>query len=83
MSLHRRALTLFFSLSAIAGSATGALAYSDATQIPLPPYVIQPAVVLLVFLAIFVGAAWSLSTLMGFSPRPIRLHFWKWRRHRI
>lgn len=83
MSLHRRALALLFSLSATSASATAALAYSDATQIPPPPYVVQPVVVLLVFLAIFVGAAWSLSTLMGFSPRPIRLQFWKARRRRI
>jgi hypothetical protein len=78
MTLHRHALALSFSLLA-----TPALAYSDATVIPPPPYVVQPAVVLLVFLAIFVGAAWSLSSLMGFSSRPIRLHLWKWRRWRI
>ena len=75
MHHHRPALTLLFWLAA-----SPAWAFSDATQIPPPPYVVQPVVVLLVFLAIFVGAARSLSTLMGISPRPARLHFWKRRR---
>ena len=75
MSPHRPTLALSFSLLA-----TPALAYADATQIPPPPYLVQPAVVLLVFLAIFVSAAWSLSTLMGISARPIRLQLWRRRR---
>jgi hypothetical protein len=70
-------LALFFSLAA-----SPALAFSDATQIPPPPYLVQPIAVLLIFLAIFVGAAWSLSTLMGISSRPTRLNLWKWRRRR-
>ena len=75
MSLHRRALVLPLLLAP-----APAWAASDAMAIPPPPYVVQPVVVLLVFLAIFVGSAWSLSTLMGFSPRPIRLRLWKRRR---
>lgn len=58
------------------------MAFSDATQIPPPPYLVQPIAVLLIFLAIFVGAAWSLSTLMGVTSRPARLNLWKWRRRR-
>ena len=58
------------------------LGVSDATQIPPPPYLVQPIAVLLIFLAIFVGAAWSLSTLMGISSRSTRLNLWKWRRRR-
>jgi hypothetical protein len=61
-------------------AASPALAVSDGTEIPPPPYLIQPVVVLLIFLGIFVGAAWSLSTLMGVSARPARLHLWKRRR---
>jgi hypothetical protein len=77
ISLHKRALALSFSLAA-----SPALAFSDATQIPPPPYMVQPIAVLLIFLAIFVGAAWSLSTLMGISSHPARLSLWKWRRRR-
>ena len=77
MPLRGRVLTLAFSLAA-----SPALAVSDATQIPPPPYLVQPVAVLLIFLAIFVGAAWSLSTLMGISTRPVRLNPWKWRRRR-
>ena len=77
MRLRGRALALSFSLAA-----SPALAFSDATQIPPPPYLVQPVAVLLIFLAIFVGAAWSLSTLMGISSRPARLNLWKWRRRR-
>ena len=77
MSLHRDALALSFSLAA-----SPALAFSDATQIPPPPYLMQPIAVLVIFLAIFVGAAWSLSTLMGISSRPARLNLLKWRRRR-
>jgi hypothetical protein len=77
MTLRGRILTLAASLVA-----SPALAYSDATQIPPPPYLVQPVTVLLIFLGIFVGAAWSLSTLMGVSPRPVRLNLWKWRRRR-
>ena len=72
MSLNRQVLTLFLSLAA-----SPALAFSDATEMPPPPYLVQPVMVLLVFLAIFVVAAWSLSTLMGFSPRPARVKFWR------
>ena len=75
ISLHKRALALPFSLAA-----TPALAFSDATQIPPPPYLVQPIAVLLIFLAIFVGAAWSLSTLMGVSSRPLLLSLSRWRR---
>jgi hypothetical protein len=75
MSLHGRALALCFSLAA-----SPALAFSDGTEIPPPPSLIQPVVVLLIFLGIFVGAAWSLSTLMGVSVRPVRLNLRKWRR---
>ena len=71
MSFPRHALTLLF-----VGAASPALAFSDASEIPPPPYLVQPVVALLVFLAIFVGAAWSLSTLMGFNPRPARLKLW-------
>ncbi len=77
MPLHGRAFALSFSLAA-----SPALAFSDATQIPPPPYLVQPVAVLLIFLAIFVGAAWSLSTLMGVTSRPARLNLWKWRRRR-
>ena len=77
ISLHKRALALPFSLAA-----TLALAFFDATQIPPPPYLVQPIAVLLIFLAIFVGAAWSLSTLMGISSRPARLNPLKWRGRR-
>ncbi|HEX4369926.1 MAG TPA: hypothetical protein VH019_01160 [Rhizomicrobium sp.] len=77
LSLHKHVLALPFSLAA-----SPALAFSDATQIPPPPYLVQPIAVLLIFLAIFVGAAWSLSTLMGLSSRPARHNLWKWRRRR-
>ena len=77
ISLHRDALALSFSMAA-----SPAMAFSDATQIPPPPYLMQPIAVLLIFLAIFVGAAWSLSTLMGISSRPARLNPLKWRRRR-
>jgi hypothetical protein len=77
MPLRGRALALLFSLAA-----SPAMAFSDATQIPPPPYLVQPIAVLLIFLAIFVGAAWSLSSLMGISSRPVRLNLWKWRRRR-
>ena len=76
-AVHGCALALSVSLAA-----SPALAYSDATQIPPPPYLVQPVAVLLIFLAIFVGAAWSLSTLMGISSRPTRLNPFKWRRRR-
>jgi hypothetical protein len=72
MWLERHCLTLFLSLAA-----SPALALSDATEIPPPPYLMQPVMVLVIFLAIFVCAAWSLSALMGISPRPLRM---KWRR---
>jgi hypothetical protein len=52
------------------------MALSDATAIPPPPYLVQPVMVLLAFLAIFVTAAWSLSALMGISPRHARLKLW-------
>ena len=65
-------LTLFLMLAA-----SPALALSDATEIPPPPYLMQPVMVLVIFLGIFVCAAWSLSALMGISPRPPRM---KWRR---
>lgn len=74
LSLPRRALAL-----ALALTASPALAFSDATQIPPPPYLVQPVVVLLVFLAIFVAAAWSLSSLMGISARPARFNMRKLR----
>ena len=77
ISRHREALALSFSMAA-----SPAMAFSDATQIPPPPYLVQPIAVLLIFLAIFVGAAWSLSTLMGISSRPARLNLLKWRRRR-
>jgi hypothetical protein len=57
--------------------ASPALAVSDATAIPPPPYLVQPVMVLLAFLAIFVIAAWSLSSLIGISPRPARLKLWR------
>ena len=72
MWLERPALILFLSLAA-----SPALALSDATEIPPPPYLMQPVMVLVIFLGIFVCAAWSFSTLMGISPRPPRM---KWRR---
>lgn len=58
-------------------AASPALARSDATSIPPPPTLVQPDFVLLVFLAIFVAAGWSLSALMG---QPVRLK--PRRRHR-
>ena len=64
MWLKQSLLTLFVSLTA-----SPALALSDATEIPPPPYLLQPVIVLVIFLGIFVCAAWSLSSLMGISPR--------------
>src|ERR1700751_548894 len=58
MWLKRPGLTLFLSLTA-----SPALALSDATEIPPPPYLLQPVMVLVIFLGIFVCAAWSLSSL--------------------
>ena len=57
--------------------------FSDAAAIPPPPYLIEPVFVLLAFLAIFVGAAWSLSTLMGITHRPARTRHWRWPRLRL
>ena len=76
MALERPLLTLFVLLSA-----SPALASSDATEIPPPPYLMQPVTVLAIFLGIFVCAAWSLSALMGISPRPPRLKWWRRARH--
>lgn len=76
MCFDRHILALSLSLAA-----SPALAFSDATAIPPPPYLVQPVMVLLVFLVIFVGAAWSLSMLMRVSSRPIYLKLW-WRRLR-
>lgn len=78
MSFHRRAFALSFSLAA-----SPALALSDGAAIPPPPYLVQPVMVLLAFLAIFVTAAWSLSALMGISPWPARLKLWRRRRGRF
>lgn len=64
-------------------AASPALAEADAMALPPPPYLVQPVIVLLAFLAIFVAAAWSLSTLMGISPRPARLPLRVWRRRRF
>ena len=76
MSLKQPGLTLLLTL---AGSPAWAL--SDAAEIPPPPYLLQPVMVLGIFLGIFVCAAWSLSALMGISPRPPRM---KWgRRSRL
>ena len=72
MWLKRPGLTLFLALAA-----SPALALSDATEIPPPPYLLQPVMVLVIFLGIFVCAAWSLSALMGISPRAPRMG---WRR---
>lgn len=63
--------------------ASPALAVSDATEIPPPPNLVQPVTVLLVFLAIFVGAAWSLSALMGISAPPVGAKLWRRRRSRF
>ena len=57
--------------------------FSDAGAIPPPPYLIEPVFVLLAFLAIFVGAAWSLSALMGITYRPARTRHWRWPRLRL
>jgi hypothetical protein len=75
MALRRGFLALFGMVAA-----SPAFAAADATAIPPPPALVQPVTVLLVFLAIFVAAAWSLSTLMGFRHRPARLHHWGRRR---
>jgi hypothetical protein len=72
MWLERPFLILFATLAA-----SPALAFSDATEIPPPPYLLQLVMVLAIFLGIFVCAAWSLSALMGISPRQPRM---KWRR---
>ena len=72
MWLERPGLTLFLSMTA-----SPALALSDATEIPPPPYLLQPVMVLVIFLGIFVCAAWSLSALMGISPRLPRM---RWQR---
>lgn len=66
MCLESRVLALVFSVAA-----SPALAASATAPVPPPPYLVQPVMVLLTFLAIFVGAAWSLSALMGLNHRPI------------
>ena len=76
MSFERPLLTIFLALAA-----SPALALSDATEIPPPPYLLQPVTVLAIFLGIFVCAAWSLSMLMGVSPRPHRMKWWRRTRH--
>ncbi len=68
----RNALLFPLSLSASPAVAQGA---ADATTLPPPPYQMEPVLVLLAFLAIFVAAAWSLSALMGIT-RPVRLLRW-------
>jgi len=78
--LKRQAVTILGSLAAGPAFAQG---FSDASAIPPPPYLVEPVLVLLVFLAIFVGAAWSLSALMGVSHRPARMRLWRWRRLRL
>lgn len=77
--LKPQAVTILLCLAA--GPAF-AQSFSDASAIPPPPYPIEPVFVLLVFLAIFVGAAWSLSTLMGITRRPARIRLWRWPRLR-
>jgi len=76
MSLERLFLTVFLSLGV-----SPALALSDATAIPPPPYLMQPVAVLAIFLGIFVCAAWSLSALMELSRRPPRMTWWRRPRH--
>lgn len=72
--LKRQAMTI---LGCLAAGPVFAQGFSDASAIPPPPYLIEPVFVLLAFLAIFVGAAWSLSALMGITRRPVRMHPWR------
>lgn len=76
--LKRQAVTILGCLAA-----GPAFAFSDASTIPPPPYLIEPVFVLLAFLAIFVGAAWSLSALMGITHRPARMRLWRRPRLRL
>jgi hypothetical protein len=45
---------------------------ADASAIPPPPYLADEGMVLFLFVAIFVAAAWSLAVFMQASPRPSR-----------
>ena len=45
---------------------------TDASDIPPPPYLADEGMVLFLFVAIFVAAAWSLAVFMQASPRPSR-----------
>jgi hypothetical protein len=78
--LKRQTVTILGCLAAGPAFAQG---FSDASAIPPPPTLIEPVFVLLAFLAIFVGAAWSLSALMGITHRPARMRLWRRPRLRL
>jgi len=62
----RHLLTVLFSLATMPAFAQNLSA--DANEIP-PPYLGDSVLVLFLFVAIFVAAAWSLAVFMQMSPR--------------
>lgn len=68
----RRLTGLAVCANAFAACPAAAQTYSDAAAIPPPPNLMEPVLVLMLFVVIFVAAAWSLAMFMQSPLRSAR-----------